>query len=179
MTIEEKARAYDEAIKIARIWKDKSGMPKDKQGILDDIFPELRESEDEKIRKALIDYFDDANKADENPLQSYGIHTDKAIAWLEKQGGQKPAEWSEEYEKEVAVLEAYIRSNDWTNRHIDRALGIVDKLVNKVKSLKSYTYWKPTEEQIKALCDLNLTGSVSSPEQGILLIELYKELKKL
>ena len=51
---------------------------------IDGFFPTLRESEDEKIRKALIDYFDDANKADENPLQSYGIHTDKAIAWLEK-----------------------------------------------------------------------------------------------
>ena len=51
--------------------------------------PELKESEDEKIRKTLIDYFDDANKADENPLQIYGIHTDKAIAWLEKQGEQK------------------------------------------------------------------------------------------
>ena len=60
---------------------------------LEYIFPELKEikeSEDEKIRKALIDYFDDANKADENPLQSYGIHTDKAIAWLEKRGEQKP-----------------------------------------------------------------------------------------
>lgn len=85
LTIQEKAQAYDKALEKARIWKDKSGMPKDKQGILDDIFPELKENEDERIRKALIDYFDDANKADENPLQSYGVHTDKAIAWLEKQ----------------------------------------------------------------------------------------------
>ncbi len=54
--------------------------------VCEQIFPELKESEDEKIREALIDYFDDANKADENPLQSYGIHTDKIIAWLEKQG---------------------------------------------------------------------------------------------
>ena len=86
MTIEEKAKAYDEAIKVAR-----SKIENDKDHILyerdiTDIFPILKESEDEKIRKALIDYFDDANKADENPLQSYGIHTDKAIAWLEKQG---------------------------------------------------------------------------------------------
>lgn len=48
------------------------------------LFPELAESEDERIRKALIDYFNNANKADENPLQSYSIHTDKVIAWLEK-----------------------------------------------------------------------------------------------
>lgn len=44
-----------------------------------------KESEDELIRKALIDYFDDANKSDENPLQSYGIRTHEVIDWLEKQ----------------------------------------------------------------------------------------------
>ena len=67
----------------------KSYYPTNKQMFneaLEFIIPELKESEYERIRKALIDYFDDANKADENPLQSYGIHTDKAIAWLEKQG---------------------------------------------------------------------------------------------
>ena len=47
--------------------------------------PEFRESEDEKVRKALIDYFEDAIKADENPLQRYGIHTDEVIYWLENQ----------------------------------------------------------------------------------------------
>ena len=53
MDYEEK---YKTALERARIWKDKSGMPKDKQGILDDIFPELAESEseDERIRKELI-----------------------------------------------------------------------------------------------------------------------------
>lgn len=54
------------------------------QNWVKDNVPELKESNDEKIRKALIDYFDDANKACENPLQSYGIHTDNVIAWLEK-----------------------------------------------------------------------------------------------
>ena len=46
-------------------------------------------NEDEEIRKALIDYFDDANKSDKNPLQSYGTQTDKVIVWLEKQKGSK------------------------------------------------------------------------------------------
>ena len=41
-------KKYKEALKRVRIWKDKSGMPKDRQGILDDIFPELKESEDEQ-----------------------------------------------------------------------------------------------------------------------------------
>lgn len=87
-TIEEKASRYDEAIKRA---KDSFNYPSYPGFIRADVvFPELKKDiEDEKIREALIDYFDDADKADENPLQSYGIHTDKAIAWLEKQG-EKP-----------------------------------------------------------------------------------------
>jgi len=48
---------------------------------------------------------------------------------------QKPT-WSEEDENEVAILEAYIRSGEWSESHIDRALGIVDELVNKYKSSK-------------------------------------------
>ena len=47
----------------------------------------------------------------------------------------KPA-WSEEDENEVAILETYIRTNAWSDSHIDRALDIVDELVNKLKSLK-------------------------------------------
>ena len=64
---------------------------------------------------------------------------------------QNPTKWSEEDEKEVAVLEAYIRSKDWSERHIDRALGIVDELVNKVKSLKPQKQWKPSSEQIATI----------------------------
>lgn len=83
LTIQEKAKRYDEAIEIANEINNKhKAQPFD---VMLKVFPELKESEDERIRKALIDYFDDANKADENPLQSYGVHTDKAIAWLEKQ----------------------------------------------------------------------------------------------
>lgn len=57
--------------------------------LMERLFPELRESEDEKIKKALINYFDNANKSDENPLMQYGIQTDKVITWLKKQG-EKP-----------------------------------------------------------------------------------------
>ena len=85
MTQEEKAKAYDKA--LVRASKLRVQNPFDTVSqMMEYVFPELAESEDERVRKALIDYLDDANKADENPLQSYGIHTDKAIAWLEKLG---------------------------------------------------------------------------------------------
>jgi len=85
LTIGEKAKAYDEALERAKIWKDKSGMPKDKQGILDDIFPELKESEDGGIKEELILYlkgisFTTIERAEQ--VRNW-------IAWLEKQGEQK------------------------------------------------------------------------------------------
>ena len=77
MTIEEKAKAYDEALeKSKRLYE---------QGTITEslayIFPELKESEDEKIRKALISFlkspFVNENITDE--------HVAPWIAWLEKQ----------------------------------------------------------------------------------------------
>jgi len=53
------------------------------------IFPELKESEDEKIRKVLIDYFKRYKDEECGIKTFYGIPTDDILAWLEKQGEQK------------------------------------------------------------------------------------------
>lgn len=57
---------------------------------IEEIFPELRESEDERIRKELLNYCKAAagGKAEILP----NINFDKCIFWLEKQGEQKPAD---------------------------------------------------------------------------------------
>lgn len=51
---------------------------------LETIFPELKESEDERIRKAILDYLTKmwGNSQDD----VCGVHVEDAIAWLEKQG---------------------------------------------------------------------------------------------
>jgi hypothetical protein len=54
---------------------------------LEAIFPELKESEDEKIRKELIFYLRYQHSISEN-FDDIG----KWIAWLEKQGDWKPSE---------------------------------------------------------------------------------------
>ena len=84
LSIEEKAKAYDEALERARIWKDKSGMPADKQGILDDIFPELAGSEDEQIRKELTKHLKEGVEG----YMPAGDSSDyrRWLDWLEKQG---------------------------------------------------------------------------------------------
>ena len=53
---------------------------------LDTIFPELAESEDERIRKALLEMFNGMHSAT-FPLR--GISREQYIAWLEKQKEQK------------------------------------------------------------------------------------------
>ena len=86
LSIEEKAKAYDEAIK--RLEDIKTGMCQKTfvftEGLFDYIFPELKESDDE----LMIQYFKDLapfDKADEL-YEKYGFSHKDAIAWLEKQG---------------------------------------------------------------------------------------------
>ena len=74
MTQEEKAKAYDEAIERAKSFE----LPEYKN-IMESVFPELKESEDERIKKALC-----------KAIWTY-IPTEEGqeyIAWLEKQGNK-------------------------------------------------------------------------------------------
>lgn len=82
LSIEEKAKRYDKAfIKSSEFLTlcEKCGA-KDTVEFIEDIFPELKmdkESEDERIRKEIIDYIDKATGCK------------RWVAWLEKQGEQK------------------------------------------------------------------------------------------
>ena len=80
MTEKEKVKAYDEAIE--RVKESYSN------GITEEIFPELNEDDDEKIRRWIID--DIRYNINNEPLNNseYKKKAEKAIAWLEKQGEQ-------------------------------------------------------------------------------------------
>ena len=58
MTIEEKARAYDEALKRAKAAIDVAADKDLVKGVATTIFPELRESEDERIRKEIVEFIE-------------------------------------------------------------------------------------------------------------------------
>lgn len=88
LSIEEKAKAYDEALSVAQETYTTQPMYRE---WLAKMFPELREkSEDERIMGAFRDFA-------ENYLfwGKSGLTKEKALAWLEKQGRQKPT-WSKE-----------------------------------------------------------------------------------
>ena len=80
MTDKEKAKAYDEAIERTRKLYGNE--------LAEEIFIELKESEDEKIRRWIID--DIKYNMFNEPLNNseYKKKAEKAIAWLEKQGEQ-------------------------------------------------------------------------------------------
>ena len=66
------------------------------------------ESEDEKIRKRIIH----ALHGDVLDMEE----TNKALAWLEQQGEQKPIEWDEYDEMYVSALIAIVRKEDATTQ---------------------------------------------------------------
>ena len=77
MTEKEKAKAYDEALERAKKLHDKIDIK--------EIFPELNESEDERIKKAIIEFFES-----EDDDTTYSLVRKKDIIdWLEKQGKEE------------------------------------------------------------------------------------------
>lgn len=92
-TIEQKARAYDDVIRKLRgmmpNWERLSYNGKTFLQDLIYIIPELAESEDEKVRKEIVNYFQ--CQSEEEPTRKE-IH-DKWINWLEKQAERKTPQW--------------------------------------------------------------------------------------
>ena len=86
---------YEEALKRAKAAIEVAAYPEEVRKVAETIFPELRESEDERIINAIIGILKNSNAIDINVSQ------ERMFAWLEKQKEQKPAEWSEDFDKEV------------------------------------------------------------------------------
>ena len=86
LSIEQKAKRYDEAIKKAEVLYKTAEPMSGCNVLLETVFPELAESENEMVRKALINGF---NKLDKSAVWYNGITNSQILDWLEKQGGQK------------------------------------------------------------------------------------------
>ena len=95
-SIEEKAKRYDEALKVLHKYDGANIMFS--QSLKEEMFPELKEeSEDERIRRAIIDDIQCMHR-------EYSLFKDFSkeaiLAWLEKQG--TPAKLSEEEQNRFA-----------------------------------------------------------------------------
>ena len=128
LSIEQKAKAYDEAIKKAAALYKASEPMSGCNVILETLFPELAESEDEKIRKALINIF--ATHKDYEMF--FGVSVEDIHAWLERQGEHTIA-CSEEQMKvldEVLNFAANHENTYWNDY-------IFETLNNLIRQLKT------------------------------------------
>lgn len=155
-TIEEKAKAYDSIIEKAN--KMHSENCDACKTCIEELIPELAESEDEKIRKALIGelntYFDKDTKID-------GFSIERIIAWLEKQSSitklseeeQKPEEnkgniggissnWSEEDEHRIKDTIYFL---DTAKKHY-ASTEELDACIDWLKSLQDRVQPQPKQE---------------------------------
>jgi len=122
-------KAYKEALERMKSWA-RGEHPEcfsEAKKAAEFIFPELKESEDEKIRKSLIDLI----KGIDSWNYFLGISREQMISWLEKQGEQKPS-WNEIDEKNLSTIVnvihggthlAYENEIDWLKSLKDRIKG--------------------------------------------------------
>ena len=140
MTQEEKAKRYDEKLDVARhIYADPSVKDEDKYYI-EVIFPELAESEDEKIRKELIDI------VAKSPITFAFEDKNKVLSWLEKQGGHtdKIVERAKTEKQRVLITESDGEANiDWDTRSLQDVKLLLEYGLNYANKLEKQDGEKP------------------------------------
>ena len=74
----------------------------DQRYVLESLFPELKESEDERTRKEIVRFI--RMEVEDK------IVGNKWLAWLENQGEKEPVEWSEKDEHKVKDIIYFLNS---------------------------------------------------------------------
>jgi len=179
-------KKYEDAVsKIKSIIADKK-----KQGLtnclfegdLNEIFSEPEASEDDKMRNALIDGLYDCMADDLRWTDFGGIPIKDLLAWLEKQGEQKPAKCIEEEFDDFFNLESVIDIVEMYGKGEAPLYG--DDVTSELEWLKSFrdrVYWKPAEEQMSCFKQAIDLFKIKVNDDLVLRIlnSLYNDLKKL
>lgn len=159
LSTEEKAKRYDELlVKLQEAKVDNDICDERYCCVIDDIVPELKESEDERIKKQIIGFLK------EFEYDHYrSLDFSSWIDWLEKQDDANKEYWRGYREGKKEILDKYAKLE---------------------KQGEQKTTWKPTEEQIEALEHLLETirrheYSYFHEEKFLLLHSLLEQLKEL
>ena len=135
-------KKYKEALEKAKEFYtlcEKCGA-KDTVDFLEDSFPELKESDNEKIRKTLIRFFKD-NYPNETEMYDGTVTVGKALAWLEKQCEQKPIV---NIPSREVILSIWDLGNEWkelTNGSISTEYGTQLNYIQK--------HWEESEYYLR------------------------------
>lgn len=169
-TIEEKAKAYDEAVERASHIKDYKTLTP--QETVEYIFPDLKESEDERIRKALIQFLRDYP----TNLPNGKYSRSDFFTWLEKQKEPKPRieicphsiksksykeqnpAWSEEDKETIDLLIEILKVNHPNGEFKTTEAGIIDvkyisteEIISRLESLRPQPKQEWSEEDEEML----------------------------
>ena len=157
MNTEQKARAYDRAIKRAKKWYD-ANTNEGYRGIFEDIFPKLKESEDEKIRKWLLNFVQ--GLPDEGlDFHFYNLKKEQVIAWLEKQGEQKHNPVLDIEKKELKKIEEKHAENKGMNLVEEEMTPFQKKVFRIIDTAIE------EEQGLKQVCDELFTLASNEIEQ--------------
>lgn len=142
-SIEQKAQRYDKALEKAKNYHS----PETECNIriaMENLFPELAESEDEKIRKEMIEIL--KNEAHEFPSSVIANKSISWIAWLEKKGEQKSAEWSDEDNEHIKSIISTIECSKAQFPNSPAVLEAYNSDLIWLKSLRPQSTWKLSNE---------------------------------
>ena len=163
---------------------------------LKEAFPGLTESEDERIRKRLIEYFEGFRMGNAE-VKWEGLNVQEVLVWLEKQKEQKPAEWSEEDEKMLKAIDLSLncysegqapalvmqisRERDWIKSFRPQYHGDITmtEAYKMGKEAGEASHWKPTELQMTILKAVKEYVGKGSGYWGEGLGSLIDDLEKL
>lgn len=178
LSIKEKAERYDELLKKLRKAKVDNDVCDERYCcVIDDIVPELKDSEDERIRQRII----------------HALHGDvlemseikEAIGWLEKQGEKKSADKVElDAHKTAAWIEEDEKILQWIITDIKRLIDdnkkaniIAEQEIKWLESTRPRSQWKPSDEQMQVL--VWCRPLLADPKSKGILDSLINDLKKL
>lgn len=149
-----------------------TGISEELVEVLHQQFPELKESEDERIRKNCIHFLElqKVHHADTSEI-------DDCIAYLEMQKEPLTPEekmnhplYLEGFDVGRRVGEVVAKPAEWSEEDEEMLVGIIERgsaqipphepalreeqmewLMNRLKSLRPHPHWKPSEEEMKAM----------------------------
>ena len=101
------------------------------QEALETIIPELKVSEDEKIRKSLIILLQHFCRGYRVPGLNFPVSYKDMLSWLEKQGEQKPAD----------KIESKFKVGDWVVNGKGEVAYIADVKIDPYGTLRYYLEW--------------------------------------
>lgn len=136
LSIEDKAKAYDEALQRTRKWYD-SNTNKGFRGIFEDIFPELAASKDEEIKKEIKVILANTD------LSQFALDYTFAdmLNWLEKQGEYKytQKDIDDAYLKGIADVKYEVEKQNEKNKKMKKE--IAEFIFNSKEYIKDRYDW--------------------------------------